>query len=87
MRIFPFRICCSKVLYYCFKSIPIKLNDIPYDLKPDMWAALKGLGKRGVSDPVWELHQKAVYFSEMLKEAGFEILNDVVFNQVLARYK
>jgi len=36
---------------------------------------------------VWELHQKAVYFSELLKIGGFEILNDVVFNQVLARYK
>lgn len=53
----------------------------------DMWATLKGLGKQGVSELVWELHQKAVYFSELLKEAGFEILNDVVFNQVLARYK
>lgn len=52
-----------------------------------MWATLKGLGKQGVSELVWELHQKAVYFSELLKKAGFEILNDVVFNQVLARYK
>lgn len=53
----------------------------------DLWATLKGLGKQGVSELVWELHQKAVYFSELLKEAGFEILNDVVFNQVLVRYK
>jgi len=53
----------------------------------DLWATLKGLGRQGVSDLVWELHQKAVYFSELLKIGGFEILNDVVFNQVLARYK
>ncbi|MDK2787953.1 MAG: hypothetical protein PWP07_1178 [Epulopiscium sp.] len=53
----------------------------------DLWATLKGLGKQGVSELVWELHQKAVYFSELLKEAGFEILNDAVFNQVLARYE
>lgn len=53
----------------------------------DLWATLKGLGKQGVSELVWELHQKAVYFSKLLKDAGFEILNDVVFNQVLARYE
>lgn len=53
----------------------------------DMWATLKGLGKEGVSQLVWELHRKAVYFSKLLKEGGLEILNDVVFNQVLVRFK
>ncbi len=53
----------------------------------DLWATLKGLGKRGVSDLVWELHQKAVYFSQLLKDGGLEILNDVVFNQVLVRFE
>lgn len=53
----------------------------------DLWATLKGLGKQGVSELVWELHHKAIYFSKLLKEGGLEILNDVVFNQVLVRYR
>lgn len=53
----------------------------------DLWATLKGLGKKGVAELVWELHQKAVYFGEILRSGGLEILNDIVFNQVLARFK
>lgn len=53
----------------------------------DLWATLKGLGKNGVSELVWELHQKAIYFSELLKDGGLEILNDVVFNQALVRFE
>lgn len=53
----------------------------------DIWAALKGLGRRGVSELVEELHDKAKYFSELLSEGGLEILNDVVFNQILVYFK
>lgn len=53
----------------------------------DLWATLCGLGKRGISELVEELHEKAVYFGEELKGIGFEICNDVVFNQVLARWR
>lgn len=53
----------------------------------DLWATLKGLGKNGVAELVLELHHKAVYFAELLKEGGLEILNDVVFNQVLVRFE
>lgn len=52
----------------------------------DFWATLKGLGKNGVSQLVEELHSKAKYFSQLLEQGGLEILNDVVFNQVLVRY-
>ena len=52
----------------------------------DLWATLKGLGRQGVSELVWELHTKAVYFAKKLEEGGLEILNDVVFNQVLVRF-
>ncbi len=52
----------------------------------EIWATLKGLGSIGVSELVQELHSKAVYFADQLHEAGFEILNEVVFNQVLVRY-
>lgn len=53
----------------------------------DLWSALSGLGKNGVSELIEELCAKAAYFAEELEKMGFEILNDVVFNQVLARWK
>ncbi len=53
----------------------------------DLWATLKGLGKTGVSELVWELYQKAVYFADLLKKGGLEVLNEVVFNQILVRFQ
>lgn len=53
----------------------------------ELWATLKALGKNGVSELVDELHYKAKYFSDLLRDNGLEILNDVVFNQVLVHYK
>ena len=52
----------------------------------DLWATLKGLGRKGVAELVEELHCKAVYFSRLLEEGGLQILNDVVYNQVLVYY-
>ena len=49
----------------------------------ELWAALKYLGKSGIDELVYGLHERAVQFSVELKEKGFDILNDVVFNQVL----
>jgi len=49
----------------------------------ELWAALKYLGKEGVDELVFGLHKRAVQFSQALKAEGFQILNDVVFNQVL----
>ena len=51
----------------------------------ELWAALKYLGKSGVDELVYGLHQRARQFAEELTRAGFEILNDVVFNQVLVK--
>lgn len=53
----------------------------------ELWATLKGLGKVGVAELIEELHDKAVYFSDLLKAEGLEIVNDIVFNQVLVHYK
>lgn len=53
----------------------------------DLWATLMGLGKQGVSELVWELHKKAVYFATLLKQGGLDIVNTVVFNQVLVHYE
>lgn len=51
----------------------------------ELWAALKYLGKSGVDELVFGLQQRARQFVEELTQAGFEILNDVVFNQVLVK--
>ncbi len=49
----------------------------------ELWAAMKYLGREGIDELVYGLHQRAVQFSEELQAEGFAILNDVVFNQVL----
>ena len=49
----------------------------------ELWAALKYLGKSGVDELVYGLHERAVQFADELRAAGFDILNDVVFNQVI----
>ena len=50
----------------------------------ELWATLKYLGRKGIDQMVYGLHQRAVQFrQELNKFTGFEILNDVVFNQVI----
>lgn len=49
----------------------------------ELWAALKYLGRSGIDDLVHGLHLRARQFASELEHQDFEILNDVVFNQVL----
>ena len=49
----------------------------------ELWATLKYLGKTGVEELVDGLHDRAVELSQALNNHGFEILNDVVYNQVM----
>jgi glutamate/tyrosine decarboxylase-like PLP-dependent enzyme len=49
----------------------------------ELWAALRYLGKSGIDDLIYGFHTRARQFAEELDAQGFEILNDVVFNQVL----
>lgn len=49
----------------------------------ELWATMRYLGRRGMDELVWGLHERAVQFADELSAAGFQILNDVVFNQVL----
>lgn len=51
----------------------------------ELWATLKCLGRSGVAALVDGLCANAKYFSEKLSEQGFEVLNDVVYNQALVR--
>ncbi len=49
----------------------------------ELWATLMALGRFGVAALIEELQQKAVYFADCLRQAGFTVLNEVCFNQVL----
>jgi len=52
----------------------------------EVWAALRHLGRAGVADLVERCCRHARRFSEGLGDAGYEILNDVVLNQVLVSF-
>ncbi len=49
----------------------------------EVWAALRQLGRAGVADLVERCCRHASRFAHELAHAGFEILNDVVLNQVV----
>jgi glutamate/tyrosine decarboxylase-like PLP-dependent enzyme len=52
----------------------------------EVWAALKYLGKKGVAEMVAETCRHARRFAEGLSAAGYQILNEVVLNQVLVSF-
>ena len=67
----------------------------PYHYTPDMsrrargvevWAALRALGRSGLADLVERSGQHAARLARGLREAGYEILNEVVLNQVLVSF-
>jgi glutamate/tyrosine decarboxylase-like PLP-dependent enzyme len=52
----------------------------------EIWAALRTLGRSGVADLVERDCRHAARFAQGLRDAGYEILNDVVLNQVLVSF-
>jgi aromatic-L-amino-acid decarboxylase len=52
----------------------------------DIWAALKSLGRSGLAGLVDRCCACAQRFAEGLSKAGFEVLNEVVLNQVLVSF-
>src|SRR5437773_1744357 len=52
----------------------------------EVWAALRSLGRQGLADLIERTCRYATRFAEGLSEAGYEILNDVVINQVLVSF-
>ncbi len=68
----------------------------PFDYVPEfsrrargftVWAALRSLGRQGIAEMVERCCAMARRFADRLGgEPGFEILNDVVLNQVLVRF-
>jgi len=49
----------------------------------ELWATMKYLGKDGINDMIFGLHDRARQFAAELTKQQFNIVNDVVFNQVL----
>lgn len=51
-----------------------------------VYAALRSLGRQGLAEMIERNCRQARRFGEALSEAGFEVLNDVVLNQVLVSF-
>jgi len=52
----------------------------------EVWATLKSLGRAGLRELVERTCSCAQRFAKGLRDAGFEVLNDVVINQVLVSF-
>jgi glutamate/tyrosine decarboxylase-like PLP-dependent enzyme len=52
----------------------------------DVWAALRTLGRRGLEALIDRSCSQASRFADGFRDAGYEILNDVAFNQVLVSF-
>lgn len=52
----------------------------------EIWAALRTLGRSGVAEMISRSCRHARRFADRLRSAGYEILNDVVLNQVLVSF-
>ena len=52
----------------------------------ELWAGLKSLGRVGLAELIERTCGYAQQFAEGLREAGYEILNDVAINQVLVSF-
>lgn len=52
----------------------------------EVWAALRSLGKKGLADMIERTCRHARRFAEGLSAAGFQVLNEVVLNQVLVSF-
>ncbi|MDQ3249136.1 MAG: pyridoxal-dependent decarboxylase [Chloroflexota bacterium] len=52
----------------------------------EVWAALRSLGRTGLADLIERTCHYATRFATRLRSAGYEILNDVVLNQVMVAF-
>ncbi|MFW2333560.1 pyridoxal phosphate-dependent decarboxylase family protein [Ilumatobacter sp.] len=70
-----------------FEAMHHTLQSSPRPRQIEVWAVLRTLGRHGLADLVQQASVCAVVIAERLRDAGFEVLNDVVLNQVLVRYR
>lgn len=52
----------------------------------ELWAAIRSLGRSGLSEMIDRNCRQARLFATRLSDAGFAVLNDVVLNQVLVSF-
>jgi glutamate/tyrosine decarboxylase-like PLP-dependent enzyme len=52
----------------------------------ELWAALRSLGRQGLADLIDRTCRHAQHFAAGLRDRGFDVLNDVVINQVLVSF-
>jgi glutamate/tyrosine decarboxylase-like PLP-dependent enzyme len=52
----------------------------------ELWAGLRSLGRTGMAEIVERTSSHARRFAEGLRNAGYDVLNDVVINQVLVSF-
>lgn len=52
----------------------------------ELWAAMRSLGRSGLREMIERNCRQAKFFAELLSAAGFQVLNDVVLNQVLVSF-
>jgi glutamate/tyrosine decarboxylase-like PLP-dependent enzyme len=52
----------------------------------EIWAALAALGRSGLADLVERCCRHATDFADGLRDAGYEVLNEVTLNQVLVSF-
>jgi glutamate/tyrosine decarboxylase-like PLP-dependent enzyme len=52
----------------------------------EVWAALRSLGRRGLAEMIERNCKHAARFASELRQAGYQVLNDVVLNQVLVSF-
>jgi glutamate/tyrosine decarboxylase-like PLP-dependent enzyme len=52
----------------------------------ELWAALKSMGREGLCSLIERTCAHAQQFAEGFRKAGFEVLHDVVINQVLVSF-
>jgi glutamate/tyrosine decarboxylase-like PLP-dependent enzyme len=52
----------------------------------DIWAALNSMGRQGLSELVERNCRQAHTLAAALRQAGIEVLNDVVLNQVVVSF-
>jgi glutamate/tyrosine decarboxylase-like PLP-dependent enzyme len=52
----------------------------------ELWAAMRSLGRDGLREMVERNCRQAKLFAERLRQAGIEVLNEVVLNQVLVSF-
>jgi glutamate/tyrosine decarboxylase-like PLP-dependent enzyme len=52
----------------------------------EIWAALRSLGRSGLAEQIERTCSYAARFADGLRAAGYDVLNDVVLNQVLVSF-